>query len=187
MFKIKNLKYHKKKQYLYIIAALSIITVVSLLIGFADVLVSKGGVVAPLVVDDIQTDSIEVNAEKKVYFTLGSSKEEVLAAQGKPTNIVGSSWFYGGSRIDFKNDSVVAYSDRHEKLAIELKPQQPTDKKYFALGLTKDEVLAVQGKPSNIIGKSWYYGASKVEFDNGVVVSFSDRRRILNIKPQPER
>ncbi len=187
MFKIKNLKDHEKKQYLYIIAALSIISVVSLLIGFSEMLVSKGGVNAPIVVDDIDVDSTKINAEKKVYFTLGSSKQEVIAAQGKPANITGSSWFYGASRVDFKNDSVVAYSDRHQILALELKPKKPTDKKYFVLGLTKDEVLAVQGKPTNIIGKSWYYGASKVAFENGVVVSFSDRRRVLNIKPQPER
>jgi hypothetical protein len=40
------------------------------------------------------------------YFTLGSTKDEVLAAQGTPTEVGEYRWSYGLSTVNFRNDRV---------------------------------------------------------------------------------
>lgn len=37
-------------------------------------------------------------APRPVYFTVGSSKDRILAVQGNPTGVVGNAWKYGESR-----------------------------------------------------------------------------------------
>ncbi len=125
------------------------ILVISLVALFSNVLVDKPDENERLFYTEKEQAENTVN---QTYFTLGSTKDEVIAVQGKLSNIVESSWYYGASRVDFENDKVIAYSDRKEILKIELKPKLPSDKKYFVLGLTMDEVLSIQGRPSNIIG-----------------------------------
>lgn len=40
------------------------------------------------------------------YFTVGSSKDIVLAVQGTPTTLTENTWQYGGSEVDFRNNRV---------------------------------------------------------------------------------
>jgi outer membrane protein assembly factor BamE (lipoprotein component of BamABCDE complex) len=40
------------------------------------------------------------------YFTIGSSKDEVLTVQGTPTSIQGNFWFYRLSNVLFRNGKV---------------------------------------------------------------------------------
>lgn len=182
MLKIKSLSENQKQNYLLGSIALVIIVVIALVALFSDVLVDKPEQDERLFYTDEEKSKSGIG---QLSFTLGSSKDDVSSAQGKPSNILGESWYYGASRVDFEDDSVIAYSDRTGILNIELKPKIPSDKEYFELGLTKDEVLSVQGRPSNIIGSTWYYSASKVEFIDGKVATFSDRQRILKVRPKP--
>lgn len=182
MLKIKSLTESQKRNYLLGAIALGIILIISVVALFSDVLVDNPEEGKRLFYFEEEKPE---NNIAKTYFTLGSTKAEVAAVQGKPSNIVESSWYYGASRVDFEDDSVIAYSDRKGILNIELKPKVPSDKAYFELGSTKDEVLSVQGRPSNIVGTVWYYSASKVEFIGGKVATFSDRQGILKVKPKP--
>jgi hypothetical protein len=50
------------------------------------------------------------SGERKT-FGLGSSKEEVLAAQGRPASSGGNLWRYGGSEVYFLTDRVVGWRD----------------------------------------------------------------------------
>lgn len=179
---LKTDSFTKKQKYSLGIIALIVIVIISLVAAFSDVLVDKPEENSTL----FYVDELKSESKTDATYTLGSTKEEVLVVQGKPTNVVGESWYYGASIIDFAGDTVVAYSDRKGILDIELKPKVSSDKTYFELGLTKDEVLTVQGKPSNIVGKYWYFGSSKVEFENDIVVAYSDRNRLLNVKPKLE-
>ena len=52
------------------------------------------------------------------YFTLGSSKRRVLAAQGFPTCAWGNTWWYGYSQINFYHDRVVGFADCHRNLKV---------------------------------------------------------------------
>ena len=118
------------------------------------------------------------------YFTIGSSKGEVQAVQGTPTSIVGDTWYYGYSSITFYKERVKGYSNTSENLRVNLTtqigPERPAG--YFTLGSTKNEVIAVQGTPSSIVGETWYYEHSTVSFYNGRVKGYSDTSRNLKVK-----
>ena len=106
------------------------------------------------------------------YFTLDSTKDDVLAVQGTPTSIVGETWYYSYSTINFYNGRVRGYSNTSKNLHVKVLPKSEsslTSKGYFTIGSTHDEVLAVQGTPSSIIGETWYYSYSTISFYNGRV------------------
>ncbi len=43
---------------------------------------------------------------------------------------------------------------------------------YFSYGASKEDVLAIQGRPTRVEGETWYYGRSRIHFDDGVVVNW---------------
>jgi hypothetical protein len=125
----------------------------------------------------------EPSSVGKNYFTLGSTKDEVIAVQGTPTKIIGETWYYGYSSLDFYNDRVKSYSNISNNLHVTLIPQTISSfKDYFTLGSTKDEVLAVQGTPKKIIGDTWYYGYSSIDFNNGKVKGYSNISKNLKVR-----
>lgn len=123
------------------------------------------------------------------YFTVGSTKDEVASLQGTPTKIIGETWYYGYSSVDFYNSKVKSYSNISNNLHVKLVPQRESSsvgKNYFTLGSTKDEVLVVQGTPSKIIGETWYYGYSSVDFYNDLVKSYSNISNNLHVTLIPQ-
>ena len=63
-------------------------------------------------------------------------------------------------------------SEYFDKLKARLEPSGPVSPSlgYFAVGSTKDEVLAVQGSPDSFTDTRWEYGSlSWVRFENGLV------------------
>ena len=85
------------------------------------------------------------------YFTVGTTKDEVLAVQGSPRRFTDTKWEYGLSWVQFQNGRVTTwYSSLSAPLNAELVPSEPVvfSPGYFTVGSTKDEVLAVQGSPS---------------------------------------
>ncbi len=122
------------------------------------------------------SDNLNTTYVHKSYFTLGSTKEEVLSIQGTPTRLNDYEWAYGLSTVDFKNGRVVSWtiygsSPLHAKML----PSSAVSNAlgYFTVGSTKDEVLAVQGTPTRISEYEWAYGLSTVDFRNDRVVSWT--------------
>jgi outer membrane protein assembly factor BamE (lipoprotein component of BamABCDE complex) len=118
------------------------------------------------------------------YFTVGSTKDEVLAVQGTPTKIGDYQWGYGLSTVEFRNDRVVSWNifatnPLRTKMVSSIAPNPYG---YFTVGSTKDEVLAVQGTPTKVGDYQWGYGLSTVEFRNDRVVSWTVRNSRLNAK-----
>jgi hypothetical protein len=115
-------------------------------------------------------------ASSRDYFTLGSTKDEVLAIQGTPNEVNDRFWKYGYSRIDFRNDRVVSWdiSPSGSPLKARMLPATPvaSSRDYFTLGSTKDEVLAIQGTPNEINDRFWKYGYSRIDFRDDRVVSW---------------
>ena len=113
------------------------------------------------------------------YFTLGSSQDDVLLAQGTPTKIVRYEasrkeiWHYGWSTVTFSlPDGLVTEWNNDGNLNVGLvstTPSSPTPG-YFTLGSSQDDVLLAQGTPSEIqtydaLGfERWYYGWSTIKF-----------------------
>lgn len=54
----------------------------------------------------------------KGYFTIGSTKSEVMAVQGQPSSINETYWTYGLSTIDFQNGKVTGYSNIENNLKV---------------------------------------------------------------------
>jgi hypothetical protein len=126
---------------------------------------------------------------KKEFFTLGSTTDDVLAIQGTPTQISGNRWNYGFSYVDFEAGRVVRwYNSKLEPLHIKMAPFKTPDlqKEYFTLGSTTDDVLAIQGTPTQISGNRWNYGFSYVDFEAGRVVRwYNSKQDPLLIEEEP--
>ena len=84
-------------------------------------------------------------------FTIGSTKEEVLAIQGTPEDY-GDTFRYGTAGVEFQNGRVAGWwhFGGSRRLKVKLPPKQNAyDRKYFTIGSTKHEVLAVLGTPED--------------------------------------
>jgi hypothetical protein len=117
------------------------------------------------------------------FFTVGSTKDEVLAVQGTPSQFTDSEFTYGASTVKFKNGRVVSWYDGYPELRVKLLPSSKISvADYFTVGSTKDEVLAVQGTPSQFTDCEFTYGASTVKFKNGKVISWYNGYPQLRVK-----
>ena len=113
------------------------------------------------------------------YFTVGSTKAEVLAVQGRPTHAETHLWEYGGSRVYFRHGRVTRWDTwLRAPLKARLQPTitvVPTPT-YITIGSTKDEVLAIQGTPTRFTDRVWEYGGSRVYFDGDRVTRWDEWR-----------
>ena len=124
----------------------------------------------------------KTNKNPNDYSTVGSSKDEVIAVQGTPTEFNDLVWHYGYSKVYFQDGHVKSWDILYSNpLKVKMIPQKtnknPND--YFTVGSSKDEVLAVQGTPTELNESIWNYGYSKVYFQDGYVKSWD----ILSTNP----
>lgn len=112
-------------------------------------------------------------AKVPAFFTLGSTKNEVIAIQGTPTRILGRTWYYGFSTIRFKDGRVKGFDNFFGNLKIRMLPSardgSSREGRFFTIGSTADEVLAVQGTPTRVQGHTWFYHFSNILFRHGKV------------------
>ncbi|MEZ4700699.1 MAG: J domain-containing protein [Rhodothermales bacterium] len=107
------------------------------------------------------------------YFTLRSTKDEVIAAQGSPDSFNENTLHYGYSTVSFRDGHVIGWhASPSNPLNVILEPSRPTSTKYFSIGSTRDEVIAVQGTPDQYTERMFKYGHSTVSFENDRVVSY---------------
>jgi hypothetical protein len=147
--------------------------------GLSSVYFTNGRVVswwiypsAPLKVKMLPTGHVDGNLD---YFTVGSTKDEVLVVQGTPTSLTDTEWDYGTCNIYFSRGRVIGWlNDFGAPLRVKMLPTGHVDGNldYFTVGSTKDEVLAVQGTPTSLTDARWGYGLSRVYFWKGRVVSW---------------
>ena len=134
-------------------------------------------------------------------FTIGSSKEEVLAIQGIPDDRSDTLFRYGTAFVNFANNRVTGWETMESisRLKVQLLPSTNTPKKhFFRIGSTMDEVLSVQGTPDTYRhGRFVYgtfmlfppdaYGRSYVEFENGRVTKWKNNLyNPLKVKESPD-
>ncbi len=120
------------------------------------------------------------------FFTVGSTKEQVLAIQGAPTERQDDVWKYGGSAIYFSGDRVVHWEAAEgsplkaqaldpRSLVMLSVPDSQVSMRKFGIGSSKYEVLAIQGSPTEVRGQIWKYGESSVVFDGDTVVKWNSK------------
>jgi hypothetical protein len=125
----------------------------------------------------------------KMFFTVGSSKDEVLAIQGTPDQYrLGTRMFkYGDSSVYFRHDKVVNWHQAPSSpLTAKLLPTQHVQAEYFTVGSSKDVVLSVQGTPDQFSETTFNYGYSTVTFKDEVVVSWlQSKTSPLKVRIEP--
>ena len=115
-----------------------------------------------LVTDNVQSGLIETSSRSSRnaritgfsapdgFFTLGSSKSDVISVMGNPDHSQERMFRYGNATIFFNNNVVVGWQkSMDDQLLVLLSPRRSTDNEFFTIGSTIDEVLAVQGRPIN--------------------------------------
>lgn len=133
----------------------------------------------------IETSSTETSTvtAKKSYFTIGSSKEDVINIMGDPTGTSSNSLSYKYSSVYLNsNDEVIGFSDISNNLKVHM---GNADGSYFTLGSSKEEVLGAMGTPKNvsIYGNSYGYEYSTIYFDSSNKVSdYSNISNNLKLK-----
>lgn len=131
--------------------------------------------------------SINPDAENnKLYFTIGSSKELVIKAQGYPFKLDLENnqeiWHYNKSFVVIQNGFVTGYSNIDTNLYVIMLPHAALSKydkdSFFSIGSTKDQVLALQATPVSVSSpfgldlETWTYQNGNVTFRGGIVASF---------------
>ena len=121
------------------------------------------------------------------HFTVGSPKDVVAAAQGTPDKVSGERWGYGFSYVLFDKGRVSGwYSSSVDELHVRMTASGTPDGESFTVGSTKDEVLALEGTPTELTDRRWGYGFSYVDFDKGRVTNwYSSEQRPLHAETQP--
>jgi TPR repeat protein len=115
------------------------------------------------------------NLIPREYFTVGSTREDVLALHGEPTTFSDSYLTYGMSMVMFQDGKVVNWNNMDVKLKAKyLTATNLVAKEYFTVGSTKDDVLAIQGEPTTFSDSYLTYGMSMVMFQDGKVVNWNN-------------
>jgi outer membrane protein assembly factor BamE (lipoprotein component of BamABCDE complex) len=129
----------------------------------------------------LPTDQAESTAARaRGYFTVGSTKDDVIGVQGTPTRFSDTHWTYGLSSVEFNAGTVTGWNDSPlNPLRARLLPADQAGSNaaktrgYLTVGSTKDEVIGVQGTPSRFSDTHWAYGLSSIEFQNGQVTTWN--------------
>ena len=109
------------------------------------------------------------------FFTIGSSKSDVIAVQGRPEQVMHGLFRYGFSSIFFEDDIVIGWHQSHDtQLKVKMIPMNAYESTFFTKGSTRDEVISIQGTPDHYRdrGRELRYGESRVTFEKGRVVSW---------------
>lgn len=118
--------------------------------------------------------------------TVGSTKDEVLAAHGTPDTVLSNRFGYREAWIEFDEGGRVVgwHEEEASRLRVYLLSEQALRNPLIVVGSSKDEVLVIQGTPSDLSSTRFGYGASWVEFENDQVVKWhSDETNPLHVKP----
>ena len=108
------------------------------------------------------------------YFTVGSTRDEVLAIQGEPTTFNDNYLTYGMSMVMFRDGKVANWNNVDVKLkARYLTATNLIPKDYFTVGSTRDDVLAIEGEPTTFNDNYLTYGMSMVMFQDGKVANWN--------------
>lgn len=112
------------------------------------------------------------------YVTSGLSTMEVLAILGNPTSSSGEKMFYKGSEIDFRNGRVAGWKIDAKSGPVRVKLWPSTAPapglNQFAVGSSKNDVIALQGTPTLFSDNKFGYGNSFVDFQNDRVVGWHE-------------
>lgn len=116
-----------------------------------------------------------VSAAQQTFFTIGSTLGEVHAVQGNPSRVEGEIWYYGNSKVYFRNGRVERWHmDPASPINARMELTARARAERFAVGSSLAEVRAAQGEPTRVSDNVWDYGVSRVYFREGYVTGFDN-------------
>jgi hypothetical protein len=123
------------------------------------------------------------------FFTIGSSKNDVLGVQGSPDSFNEQIFRYGSSTVQFRDGKVISWNNSYPALKAKLLPSTYShlSRNFFTAGSSKDEVLAIQGSPDSFNNQIFRYGSSTVQFRDGKVISWNNSYPALKAKLLPSQ
>lgn len=139
--------------------------------------------------------------ESRKYFTIYSTKQEVVKIQGEPSDSIEVSalkqeiWYYELSSVTFEDNRVVEYANLDNNLRISYfnTPSGISPKPAFSIGSTRLDVIAAQGNPTTTMRikplnqEIWHYGDSRITFVKGRVNEYTNSERNLRISHSGDR
>lgn len=123
----------------------------------------------------VNTRKLSGAAAPAGFFTIGSTRAQVIAVQGNPEQEMNGLIRYGFSSVFFEDDVVIGWRQSNDtRLQVKIVPRKTYEKSYFTRGSTRDEVIAIQGTPDHYRdrGRELRYGESRVTFEKGRVASW---------------
>ena len=140
----------------------------------------------------VPSSSQKVRGTRGQSFTMGSTVNEVLAIEGTPSDIIGDMYFWGTSSVTFRSGRVIGWQNSPSNpLKVTLaSDKQASSSGFFTKGSTVDEVLAIEGTPTDTLGDvsysgMYFWGTSSVTFSSGRVVGWkSSRFNPLKVKSE---
>ena len=125
------------------------------------------------------------SAAQRGYFTMGSTRQDVLDVMGTPTAISYNTFSYRYSSITFSGEEVSGYHNISHNLLVNTlcNTSSPAALRgYFALGSTRQDVLDVMGTPSAISYNTFSYGYSSITFNGDEVSGYHNISNNLRVK-----
>lgn len=130
------------------------------------------------------------------FWSLGSTKESVLAVEGTPSQFIRYEalnqelLYYGNSLIELENNAVIGYHNADGNLSVVVVPSdvQIPEATAWTLDSTQEEVLLIQGTPTQIeqdplvCRERFYYDKSIVEFSNGGLAGYHNYSNNLKVQ-----
>ena len=120
------------------------------------------------------------------YITIGSTKDEVIALQGLPTQSSDEKLVYGHSELALKDGAVVGWKidPQSNPIRIKLWPEHSVDtsQTFFTVDSTRDDVLVVQGTPTAFSKDEFDYRGSAIYFRNNRVASWKNDLASIPLK-----
>ncbi|MGP1383263.1 MAG: hypothetical protein ACTS2F_06845 [Thainema sp.] len=130
------------------------------------------------------------------FWSLGSTKEAVLAIEGTPSQFIRYEalnqelLYYGSSLIELKNDIVTGYNNADNNLNVVVMPsgRQRPKTNAWTLDSTQEDILLIQGTPTqierdpSICRERFYYDKSIVDFNNGKLAGYHNYSNNLRVQ-----
>ncbi|AFY64864.1 hypothetical protein [Geitlerinema sp. PCC 7407] len=130
------------------------------------------------------------------FWTLGSSREEVLKVQGTPTQLVQDDalrselLYYDNSLVELQHGVVTSYRnfDQNLKVVVAVPVAGRPVPDFWTLDSPREEILRVQGTPTQVLQndalcqETVYYNNSSIQFKNGAIVGYDNLSRNLKIR-----
>lgn len=145
----------------------------------------------------IQNKQPSVSLGSSNSWSLGSRRADLLRVQGQPTgvervdNLCKEIIYYNTSKVEVQNGIITAYENSDNSLRVSMNglaiPQTEETNGVWTVGSKRDNLLKVQGTPTQIIRYDsldqdvFFYGSSTVELRNGIVTAYNNLDKNLRV------